>query len=107
MNNETALLTKQENSNPEYVRVEAMAYRHGMTVEQYAIALATKAELPKAKTDEEIFAEIRSELEDIRGKAENETVTNRGYRRCWRKPSHQTYPSVRRRSFPALLGQTG
>ncbi|HEY9608718.1 hypothetical protein [Allocoleopsis sp.] len=42
MNNGTVLLPKQETLNPEYVKVEAMAYRYGMTLEQYAIARLKK-----------------------------------------------------------------
>ena len=75
MNRENGAVTEKQPSEAEYLKLEAMAYRHGMTREEYAIAkrcceaqiaLAVCSPLPEPKTEEQMFADLRGELERLK-----------------------------------------
>jgi len=66
MNRQNGAVTEKQPSEAEYLKLEAMAYRHGMTREEYAIALAVCSPLPEPKTEEQMFADLRGELERLK-----------------------------------------
>lgn len=66
MNRQNGAVAEQQPSETEYLKLEAMAYRHGMTTEEYAIALAVGSPLPEPKTEEQMFGELREELERLK-----------------------------------------
>jgi hypothetical protein len=66
MNRQNGAVAEKQPSEAEYLKLEAMAYRHGMTMEEYAIALAVCSPLPEPKTEEQMFRDLREELERLK-----------------------------------------
>jgi hypothetical protein len=66
MNNRSGAVAEKESPEARFLKLEAMAYQHGMTTEEYAIASATWSPLPEPKTEAQMFADLRGDLEGLK-----------------------------------------